>query len=422
MNRKLQQRLVAVVIGLQISLIILSLCTSESYAQTLPYGAPYSSLEGLRQEQQAKLTILKKSLKSPHAKTRLKAIDELYKLPYGEEAATELVELIEDENVDVRRRATCVLSSLGQAEGASALANALGDQDNLVRECAATSLYGLKNPTPEIVTALIEALRDEDVGVRANAASTLGTFGKAAEIAIPALKALKSKGGYATSLVEEALRRIQGQNDAQKQSKERSSFELQSNSSNHITGKDTGLKASIDASADDADGNHVSINFYLDRYKQISAEVYRSEKFISVKSFSSKTNEVIALDSQDIYVFKSLLESVAPLLDSRQPISDTLVSLLNYLGSASPGYILNYVNYSQELPLGKVGENVRAKMQPSSGPEDQYRITPTALTSICGKNGQNLSTNFTITVPNSSDAAVTVTRQVGQCFTGEALG
>jgi HEAT repeat protein len=69
------------------------------------------------------------------------------------------------------------------------LVQALGHADRTVRRMASAALTQL-SPRPEDVPALAAALKDEDAGVRANAAQCLGRLGRAAGPAAGALMGL----------------------------------------------------------------------------------------------------------------------------------------------------------------------------------------------------------------------------------------
>ena len=86
------------------------------------------------------------------------------------------------------------------------LLEAMSDEDQGVRAVAATYLGILHEDPKSSVPLLIGALEDTDVAVRRASAGALGSFGQAAQPAIPALK--KAMGDPDEDLVREAGRAI----------------------------------------------------------------------------------------------------------------------------------------------------------------------------------------------------------------------
>jgi HEAT repeat protein len=114
---------------------------------------------------------------------------------------------IEDQNMDVRRKAVEILSKLGDARAVETLLGVLRDSGSLVQ-------YEIKEAMVRIgssaVEPLIEALRDPDERVRSSAISALGKLGTAAKDAIPALtKALEDNDPHVRTAAAEALQKIQ---------------------------------------------------------------------------------------------------------------------------------------------------------------------------------------------------------------------
>lgn len=73
------------------------------------------------------------------------------------------------------------------------------------------SLISIRVPEEEVVIALIEALKDEDLSVSSHAVHALGAIGPAAISAVPILEEIEAKGGYSANAAEEALRDIRRQ-------------------------------------------------------------------------------------------------------------------------------------------------------------------------------------------------------------------
>jgi HEAT repeat protein len=113
---------------------------------------------------------------------------------------------LRDPAVDVRVRAAQALMAFDQ-RAVPVLTGALGDKEYRVRASAADAL--VKMPSSHVVPGMIEALRNADPGVRANAAVVLGAFGPAAQHAVQALaRALKDPNLRVRELAGEALNRI----------------------------------------------------------------------------------------------------------------------------------------------------------------------------------------------------------------------
>ncbi len=82
---------------------------------------------------------------------------------------------------------TPVLSRLAEVWGIQALLNAVGDEDEYVREAAADALGEMGPEAKDAVPALIQTLGDGDEHVRRAAADALGEMGPEAKEAVPAL-------------------------------------------------------------------------------------------------------------------------------------------------------------------------------------------------------------------------------------------
>ena len=97
-------------------------------------------------------------------------------------------------------------ASLDSSDVMPVLLEAMTDEDQGVRAVAATYLGILHEDPKASVPLLIGALDDADVAVRRAAAGALGSFGEAAQPAIPALK--KAMGDPDEDLAREAGRAI----------------------------------------------------------------------------------------------------------------------------------------------------------------------------------------------------------------------
>ena len=91
------------------------------------------------------------------------------------ETASALITALTDEDISVRARAAEALGQIGSAEAVPALITALTDETKWVREQAAEALGQIGSA--EAVPALITALTDEDISVAFNAAEALRQIG-----------------------------------------------------------------------------------------------------------------------------------------------------------------------------------------------------------------------------------------------------
>ncbi len=134
-------------------------------------------------------------------------------LRMGTEAAGEadrLAAAMKDEDAGVRANAALALEAAGARSGRGALAKAMKDADPAVRANAAAALGGLG---ADDLAALAPALRDAEVPVRANAAWALGMAkGKARSAVAPLSRALSDGSEVVRAMAARALGRI-GEDD-----------------------------------------------------------------------------------------------------------------------------------------------------------------------------------------------------------------
>ncbi|MBD2514033.1 HEAT repeat domain-containing protein, partial [Nostoc sp. FACHB-973] len=90
----------------------------------------------------------------------------------NQQAVSALINALQDEDSSVRSIAAEALGKIGNQQAVSALINALQDEDSSVRSIAAEALGKIGNQ--QAVSALINALQDEDSSVRSIAAEALG--------------------------------------------------------------------------------------------------------------------------------------------------------------------------------------------------------------------------------------------------------
>ena len=90
-----------------------------------------------------------------------------------EEYISALIQALSDEDEVVRANAAEALGEIGEP-AVPALIQALSDEDEVVRASAVVVLGEIGEPAKEIVPALIQALSDESMSVRASAVLMLG--------------------------------------------------------------------------------------------------------------------------------------------------------------------------------------------------------------------------------------------------------
>jgi HEAT repeat protein len=155
-------------------------------------------------------------LKHPRAPVRALAAAALAEMgPPGREACPELIEALHRErDVIVRTR---IVEALGKVRPSadkvvSALSNALKDEDSGVRAKAAEGLGRSPRAAEAAVPVLIQALKDGSSDVRSSAIGALGSIGASAKLAIPALAAMAANNDETASIqAREALEKIRGQ-------------------------------------------------------------------------------------------------------------------------------------------------------------------------------------------------------------------
>ena len=128
----------------------------------------------------------------------------------GVAAVPALLDLLSTSAPRGRKHAAFALGEIASNDAAvaNALCRATKDAEPGVRINAVEAL-GLKSATPAIVTALTEAIRDDDAHVRFSAALSLAQMGPGAEAAVPALsEALHDTNRYVPGYAVEALERI----------------------------------------------------------------------------------------------------------------------------------------------------------------------------------------------------------------------
>ncbi len=118
---------------------------------------------------------LVKALRDSDEEVRSRAAEALWGIgPAGNEAVQAL---LSDRNAGARLNVTGALGEMGSPAAVPALRDRLRDPDVYVRAQAATSLGRLKAATKDAVPALVEAMRDRSKDVRVAAVYALGEIG-----------------------------------------------------------------------------------------------------------------------------------------------------------------------------------------------------------------------------------------------------
>src|SRR5262249_39404343 len=131
-------------------------------------------------------------------------------LKLNRDITPELLKLLKDKNVEVRRGAAAALAELGPKakNAAPALIEALKDSDAAVRLSAVLALKDMKLDV-KAVHPLVALLRDRDATIRQGAMAALGQFRSGADPAVPVLgELLKSKDDEDRKQAAELLGKI----------------------------------------------------------------------------------------------------------------------------------------------------------------------------------------------------------------------
>jgi len=138
-------------------------------------------------------------LKDNNAEVQKRATDALGKI--GKPAVEPLINTLKDNNVEARKNAADALGKIGDARSIEPLVNALKDRDSYVRSHAATSLGRIGDA--RAVEPLINVLKDESWSVRHEAASALEQIGDArAEVPLLLYGLSKDSGAAVEALAE----------------------------------------------------------------------------------------------------------------------------------------------------------------------------------------------------------------------------
>ena len=167
-------------------------------------------VEVLRQMGSAAVPALIQLLKDQNSEVRSQATEALGKVGSATvDQVPDLIQLLKDENSEVRLNASKALREIG-IEAVPALIQLLNDDSNEVRSQANRSLREIGPATVDQAPALIQLLEDEHHYVRLNAAKALGQIGTEAKPAIPTLsQLLEDQDPYVRSQAAKALGQIE---------------------------------------------------------------------------------------------------------------------------------------------------------------------------------------------------------------------
>ncbi|MDD4962577.1 MAG: HEAT repeat domain-containing protein, partial [Gallionella sp.] len=121
---------------------------------------------------------------------------------YRDGAIQPLLDVLKDENGDIRRDAAQALGNFKDPAALNALLDAIKDEDSNVRRGAAQALGNFKDPAA--LNALLGAIKDEDSFVRRDAAKALGNFKDPAALNA-LLGAIKDEDSFARMGATQAL-------------------------------------------------------------------------------------------------------------------------------------------------------------------------------------------------------------------------
>ncbi len=123
-----------------------------------------------KQEVNGGLQAIRRALTDPAASVRLAAVRGLYRLA-GNQSASDLVNMLSDENEEVCRRSATCIGWLGQTELAVELIPLLSNGNPSVRRAAIEAMGNLRSR--QVISALIEHLNDPEKSVRRAIIETL---------------------------------------------------------------------------------------------------------------------------------------------------------------------------------------------------------------------------------------------------------
>jgi HEAT repeat protein len=270
--------------------------------------------------------------------------------PEAAEAQQELVRLfiawLDDGDSKVRAFAAHCLGNYdrGSDEAASALVKALGaDAAHEVRFDAACALGRIMPKDTIAVPALIEALQDEDAGVRQSAAASLGQFGLQANLVIPALAlALEDRATDVRSAAASALARIGAV----------PTLAAVLSNSGSVEARCAAVQSLIAASGDDTPSVLSALRMALE------------DKDVRVRREASSVLGLVKLNEDFLPVLTKLLRD--PIRTTRQAAIEALGELGAAATTAVPGLIVTLEGSDTKLgtsaayALGKIGPGAKA--------------------------------------------------------------
>lgn len=174
--------------------------------------AAFARVRGLRGEAKAAVPALVRALEDTDLDEEIRCIAASCLIFIGNEAENAIpvlgrILLDSDVASSLRERCACALRGIGRA-AVPMLLRALANGDVEGRKAAAGELQNVKPQPPEAIPALIEALKDEDIGYIAS--SSLRDFGPAA---VPLLtEALSEKDATVRAYIAKTLLQIDSGN------------------------------------------------------------------------------------------------------------------------------------------------------------------------------------------------------------------
>jgi HEAT repeat protein len=159
---------------------------------------------------------LRQALTHEDFETRSVAADGIGQLgPDGAPAVNDLIKLLIDKEVEVRRRVVWALGNIGTEESLRGLTKAIEDENEFIRQYVCQALFDAGPRAAFAVDKLALRLeKDDNWEVRELSAKTLGMLGKAASAAIPTLeKTAKDDDEDVAAASSAALKKIRSFRD-----------------------------------------------------------------------------------------------------------------------------------------------------------------------------------------------------------------
>jgi len=174
----------------------------ETPAPTLNHGISDLSHNTHNDDEEPTVEMLIHSLEDEDWDVRKNAAKALVKI--GEPSVEMLIIALKDEKWRVRWHAAETLGETGDIQAVEPLINALNDENNGVRSNSTIALVNIGEPA---VKKLINALKDKEWHIRSNAAETLGELGDTRAVE-PLINALNDENSWVRQSAASALGNI----------------------------------------------------------------------------------------------------------------------------------------------------------------------------------------------------------------------